>query len=165
MLKAVKADLQQGPGGDVDQLHLGVGALVPQDVDVALDELPQAALLGALGTEHPVGLDHLEGGGQDVPVGGIVAGERQGQVIPQAHVGQGIVLAGVEGGGQLVPPLEHLEDQAQVFAAVGFVQVFQVLQHGGGNPLETGGAVHFQNLALDVIPQGLFSGQKIPHPF
>src|SRR5699024_10356572 len=137
---------EQGPGGDVDQLHLGVGALVPQNVDVALDELPQAALLGALGPEHPVGLDDLEGGGQDVPVGRVVAGQGQGQVVAQAHVGQLAVVAGVQRGGELFAPLEHLEDQVQVLAALGLVQVLHVLEHGGGDPLKAGGAVNFEDL-------------------
>ncbi len=61
--EAVETDAQQGAGGHVDQLDLGVGGFVAQDVDVALDELTQAALLGTLGAEHAVGLDDLEGVG------------------------------------------------------------------------------------------------------
>ena len=107
----------------------------------------------------------LEGGGQGAAVGGVVAGQGQGQVVAQAHIGQLALRAGGQGGGELVAPLEHLKDQVQVFAALGLVQVLQVLQQGGGDPLKAGGAVHLQDLALDVVPQGLFGGQKVPHPF
>ena len=65
--EAGEADAQQGAGGHVDQLHLGVGALIAQDVNVALDKLAQAALLGALGAEDAVGLDDLERAGGACP--------------------------------------------------------------------------------------------------
>src|SRR5699024_10346757 len=100
-----------------------VGGAVAQNVDVALDKLPQAALLGALGPVDPVGLDDLEGVGQLGPVGGIVAGQGQRQVVAQAHVGQPGLVAGSQRRGQLVAPLEHLEDQVQIVAAVALVQV------------------------------------------
>ena len=161
--KAGKADVQQSAGSHVDQFHLGVGGGVTQNVDIALHELPQTALLGALSAEHPVGLDDLEGVGQLVLVGGVVAAQRQGEVVAQTHVGQLLGVAGVQGSGQLITALEHLEDQVQVVAALGFVQIFHILQHGGGDPLKTGSAVGLQNLALNVIAQGLFGGQQVPH--
>ena len=161
--EVVKADVQKGPGGHVDQLDLRVAGAVAQNVDVALDELPHPALLGPLGTEHPVGLDDLEGAGQLVLVGGVVAGEGQGQVVPQAHVGQILLVAGGDGRSQLVAPLEYLEDQVQVVAAVALVQVLHVLQHGGGDALEAAGAVGFQNTALHIVAQCLLGGQVVLH--
>ena len=147
----------------VDQFHLGVGGAVAQNVDVALHELAQTALLGALGTEHTVGLNHLEGAGQLVLVGGIVAAQGQGEVVAQAHVGELLGVAGVQGGGELVAALEHLEDQVQVVAAVGLVQIFHVLQHRGGDALKAGRTVGLQDLALDVVAQGLLGGQQVAH--
>ena len=64
-----------------------------------------------------------------------------------------------DGGGELVAALEHLEDQVQVVAAIGLVQIFHILQHRRGDALEAGRAVGLQNLALNVIAQGLLSGQ------
>ena len=163
--EAVEADAQQGAGGHVDELDLGVGALVAQNVDVALDELAQTALLGALGAEDAVGLDDLEGVGELVLVGGVEAAQGQGQVIAQTHVGELFRVAGVQGGGELVAALEHFEDEVQVVAAVGLVEVFHILQHGGGDALEAGCAVSLENFALNVVAQGLLVGQKVAHTF
>ena len=163
--EAVEADAQQGAGGHVDELDLGVGALVAQNVDVALDELAQTALLGALGAEDAVGLDDLEGVGELVFVGGVEAAQGQGQIIAQAHVGELFRVAGVQGGGELVAALEHFEDEVQVVAAVGLVEVLHILQHGGGDALEAGCAVSLKNFALNVVAQGLLVGQKVAHTF
>ena len=75
-----KADGQQRAGRHINQLHLGIGAFVAQDVDVALHEFTQAALLWALGTVHPVCLDDLERRGELLPVGRVVSRERQCQI-------------------------------------------------------------------------------------
>ena len=163
--EAGEADGQQRPGGHVDELHFSVGAGIPQNVNIALDKLPQAPLLGTLGAVDAVGLDDLEGGGQLVAVGRIVAGERQRQVIAQAHVGQLLFVAGGQRLFQLVAALEHLEDQVEVVAAVALVQVLHVLQDGGGDALETGGAVGGQDLALDIVAKSLLTGQQIAHAF
>jgi hypothetical protein len=132
-------------------------------MSITLHKLAQAALLRALGTVNAVGLDHLEGVGQLVAVGSVVTGKRQGQVIAQAHIGKLLFIAGAQGSGQLFAALENLEDQVQVVAAIGFVQVFHILQDGGGNALEPGGTVSIQNLALNVITQCLFARQKVAH--
>ena len=161
--EAGEADVQQSTGGHVDELYLSIGRRIAQNVDIALYELAQTALLRALGAEHTVGLDHLEGAGQLVLVGGIVAAQGQGEVIAQAHVGELFRVAGVQGSSELVAALEHLEDEVQVVAAVGFVEVLHILQHGGGDALEAGRTVGLQNLALNVIAQGLLCGQQIAH--
>ena len=158
-----ETDAQQSASGHIDQLHLGIGGRIAQNVDITLHKLAQAALLRALGTVNAVGLDHLEGGGQLVAVGSVVTGKRQGQVIAQAHIGKLLFIAGAQGSGQLFAALENLEDQVQVVAAIGFVQVFHILQDGGGNTLEPGGAVSIQNLALNVITQCLLARQKVAH--
>ena len=116
-----------------------------------------------LGTEHPVGLDDLERAGQLILVGCVVAAQRQGKVVAQPHIGQLLGVAGVQGSGQLIAALEHLENQVQVVAALRFVQIFHILQHGGGDALKTSRAVGLQNLALNVVAQGLFGGQQVPH--
>ena len=64
---------------------------------------------------------------------------------------------------ELIAALEHLEDQVQVVAAVGFVQIFHVLQHRGGDALKAGRTVGLQDLALDVVAQGLLGGQQVAH--
>ena len=74
-------------------------------------------------------------------------------------------LAGVQGGGELVAALEHFEDEIQVVAAVGLVEVLHILQHGGGDALEAGCAVSLENFALNVVAQGLLVGQKVAHTF
>ena len=53
----------------------------------------------------------------------------------------------------------------QVVAAVALVQVLHVLQNGGGDALEACGAVGGQDLALDIIAQGLLTGQQVAHTF
>ena len=68
-----------------------------------------------------------------------------------------------DGSGQLFAALENLEDQVQVVAAIGFVQVLHILQHGGGDALKAGSTVGLQDLALDVVAQGLLSGQQVAH--
>ena len=103
--------------------------------------------------------------GELVLVGGIEAAQGQGEVIAQAHIGEGLGVAAVQGGGELIAPLEHLENEVQVVAAIGFIEVFHILQHGGGDALETGGTVGLQNFALDIIAQGLLRGQQVPHTF
>ena len=52
--------------------------------------------------------DDLEGGGQLVAVGRIVAGQRQRQVIAQTHVGQLLLVAACQRVRQLVAALEDL---------------------------------------------------------
>ncbi len=101
--------------------------------------------------------------GELVLVGGIEAAQGQGQVIAQTHVGELLGVAGLKGGGELVSPLEHLEDEVQVVAAVGLVEVLHVFQHRGGDALKAGGAVGLKDLALNVIAQGLLSGQQVAH--
>ena len=66
---------------------------------------------------------------------------------------------------ELVAALEDLEDQVQVVAAVALVQILHVLQNGGGDALETGGAVGGQNLALDIVTQRLLPREQITHTF
>ena len=66
---------------------------------------------------------------------------------------------------ELVAALEDLEDQVQVVAAVALVQILHVLQNGGGDSLETGGAVGGQNLALDIVTQRLLPREQIAHTF
>ncbi len=107
----------------------------------------------------------LKGVGQLVLVGGVEAAQGQGQIIAQAHVGELFRVAGVQGGGELVAALEHFEDEVQVVAAVGLVEVFHILQHGGGDALEAGCAVSLENFALNVVAQGLLVGQKVAHTF
>ena len=101
--------------------------------------------------------------GELVLVGSVETAQGQGQIIAQAHVGELLGVAGSQGAGQLVSTLHHLEDEVQVVAAIGFVQVLHILQHGGGDALKAGSTVGFQDLALDVVAQGLLSGQQVAH--
>ena len=101
--------------------------------------------------------------GELVLVGSVEPAQGQGQIIAQAHVGELLGVAGSQRAGQLVSALHHLEDEVQVIAAVGFVQVLHILQHGGGDALKAGSTVGLQDLALDVVAQGLFGGQQVAH--
>ena len=158
-----KADGQQRPCSHIDQLHLRVGRGIAQNVNIALDKLPQTALLRALRPVDPVGLDDLERVGQLVAVGGVVPGQRQRQVIAQTHIGQRLFIPLLQRRGQLIAPLEHLENQVQVVAAVTLVQILHILQNRRGDALESRGAVGFQNFALNIIPQSLLPRQQVPH--
>ena len=81
------------------------------------------------------------------------------------HVGKLLLVAALQRLFQLVAALEHLENQVEVVAAVTLVQVFHVLQDGGGNALESRGAVGGQNLALNIVTQRLLVGQQVAHTF
>ena len=64
---------------------------------------------------------------------------------------------------QLVAALEDLEDQVQVVTALALVEVLHILQNGGGDALEAGGAVGGQNLALDIVTQCLLPREQVAH--
>ena len=79
-VKPVKPMVQQRAGGHVESAPpRRWGVSVAQNVDIALHELAQTALLGALSAEHPGSVwMTLKGLGQLVLVGGVVAAQRQG---------------------------------------------------------------------------------------
>ena len=58
--RALEAERQERLGGREDELDLRDLGRDPQDVDVALGELPEPALLGPLGAPHRADLDGLE---------------------------------------------------------------------------------------------------------
>ena len=66
---------------------------------------------------------------------------------------------------ELVTALQNLENQVQVVAAVTLVQIFHILQNGGGDALKPGGAVGGQNLALDIVTQCLLPREQVAHTF
>ena len=66
---------------------------------------------------------------------------------------------------ELVTALQNLENQVQVVAAVTLVQIFHILQNGGGDALEACGTVGGQNLALDIIAQRLLPREQVTHTF
>ena len=96
---------------------LGRDARLADDVDVALHELPVAALLRALGAPDRRHLDRPEHRRQLGAVAGVEAGERHGQVEAQPEVDQVERLGGRL---QVVvgePALQHPEGELLVVAA------------------------------------------------
>src|SRR5690606_29224578 len=69
-------DLEDG----ADAVELGPDLPGADDVDVALEEFPEAPLLRAVGPPDGPDLKHLEGLGQLLAEAGAVARERQGEV-------------------------------------------------------------------------------------
>src|SRR5215510_14395196 len=126
--RLLEPERDQGGGGRQDELDLGDLGGHAQDVDVALDELAEAALLRPLGPPHRSDLDRLERVGQDRPIVGVVPRERHREVEAEPEIGE-IVLA-VRRRIQLRAALEYLVDQLLVLAAAAAEQELQILERG-----------------------------------
>ena len=159
-LKFCKPQLAQHAGGGVDQLDLGQVGGIPQDVDVALGELAEPPLLGPVGPPHVADLQSLERAGQQGHVVGIIAGEGQGQVVPQAAVAH---LVGGVGLRQLFAPLEDLEDQLFVFAPLLAGEVFDMLHAGGLDLAEAVAGIGGLDQVQHIFPQPHVGGEIIVH--
>jgi hypothetical protein len=112
---AVQADGGEGLAGGLDELGFGQDARLADDVDVALVELPVAALLRAFGTPHRPDLERAERAGQPGVVAAVEPGQRHRQVVAQAEVHE-VARAG-PGLDQLgKAAAEYLEDELLVLA-------------------------------------------------
>ena len=113
--RTLEPELDERLRGRQDELDLGDLGDHAQDVDVALGELPEAALLRALGAPDRPDLDRLERVGQLGSMVGIVPRERYRQIEAQPEIGE-IIFAGGRGV-ELGAALENLVDQLLVLAA------------------------------------------------
>ena len=161
-----QADLAQDPGdhrgGRGDQLDLGQAAVVAEDVDVALRELTEASLLRVVRAPDVAQLHRLERGGQLFPVVGVVARQRQRQVVAQAVVGQ-LAVALLEGALQLRAALHDLEDQLLIVAALLGGQVLDVLHHRRLDLHEAVGGIALLDHAQHMLAQAHVGGEHIAH--
>ena len=86
--RALEAEGVDGVERRDDELGLGAGRGIPDDVDVALHELAVAALLRALGAPHRRDLDRRGTRRQLAAVARVEPRERHREVVAQAEVGE-----------------------------------------------------------------------------
>ena len=140
-------DPEQGehPVHDLHQfqlIDLGLGA---DHVHVALVELAVAALLGTVRPPDRLDLEPLEGERNLVLVLDHVAGERDGEVVPQAFLGRKVgLLAGVL----------DAEQELVALVAVFAQQGGEVLHCGGLDLLISVGPEHAPDGVEDIVPLG-----------
>jgi hypothetical protein len=147
--------------GGEDQLDLGHARCHPQDVDVALGELAEASLLGALRTPHRTDLDRFQGIGQASVILGIVAGQGHRQVEAKPVLGE--LASRAHRRLQVLPPLEHLEDELLVLAPLAADEQAQALERRRLDPLEPEGAIHREDLLGGGVAQVDLGRQQVSH--
>ena len=153
----------QEQGGDVDQLGLGRVGGIAQDVDVALGELAETTLLGTVGAPDRAHLQRLEGGGELADVVGVVAGQGHGQIVAHTRVAEIVKGGGLDGLGELLAALEHLEDQLLVLATLLAGEVLDALHAGGLDLGVTKRGVEIFQLAEEVLADLHLSGENVAH--
>ena len=150
--------------GRDEQLGLGLDAGLADDVDVALHELAEAALLRALGAPHRRDLDRAEHRRQLGAVAGVEPGERHGQVEAQPEVDE---VEGLLGGGEISSrrqsALEHAEGELLVVAAEPRVQALAVLHDRRLDLVETVGPVALPDDAEHALAPLLLGGEEVAH--
>ena len=147
-------------GGGQDQLDLRDLGCHPQDVDVALGELPVATLLRPLRPPHRADLDGLERLGQARVIVRVVADERHREVEPQAQVGQVLRAARRR---ELLPALQDPVDQLFILPAVAPEQQAEALHRGRLDADEAVPPVDGQDLGHGPVTQCDFVGEHVPH--
>ena len=145
-----------------DQLDLGDLRRDTEDVDVALGELPVTAPLRTLGAPDGSDLHCAERLRQLPVVVGIVPGERHREIEPEAEVGE-VRLGGDGAEVQLLPALEHLEDQLLVVAAPAAGEQLQALQGRRLDAAESVPAIHGEDRPGRRVAQLRLGGQDVPH--
>jgi hypothetical protein len=150
------------PGGGLDQLGLGQDGRLADDVDVALVELPVAALLRPFGPPHGAYLQGPEWDGQLRLVSAVEPGQRDREVVAQPEVDQVPQRAWRGLGWQAA--LENLEDELLVVAALPAGEPVDVLQGGGLDPLVPEPGVDAGDGRQHMVPDGGIGGQQVPHP-
>ena len=129
-----QADGGQRLGGGLDQLGLGQDGRLADDVDVALVELPVAALLRPLGPPDRADLQGPERHREAAPGWRRRTGSADGQVVAQAQVDQ-VAQRGARRDLGRQAALEDLEDELLVVGALARLQAVDVLQRRGLDPL------------------------------
>ena len=163
--KAADADRKQSLRRGRDQLDLTVGRFAAENVDIALLELAESSLLGALRTPYTVDLDTLHREHQLTLVIGVIAAKRKGQVIAQTEIGDVLNVALFHCLDELFAALHDLKDQIQILAALGLIEVFRILDRGGGDTVEACRAVDRENGILKVIAETHLLGKVIVRAF
>ena len=159
--EARQPEPRQGVGGGEDQLDLDERRGQPQHVDVALGELPEAALLRPLRAPHGADLDRLQRVGQPRVVLRVVTRERHREVEAQAEVGQ--ILPRAPRRLELLAALHDLEDQLLVLAAVAAGQQAQALERRRLDAAEAVRAVDGDDLAHGRVAQLDLVGEDVAH--
>ena len=157
-----REDLGQHLGGGGDELNLRHVGAVAQNVDVALGKLAEAALLGLVRSPDAADLQGLEGRRQQGGIGGVIAGQRDGQIIAQTDVRQ-IRAVFLQLLFQIPAALEDLEDQLLILAALLVGQVFDVLDSGGLDLGEAVFAIGLADHAHDVLSEQDVRRQRVAH--
>ena len=159
MLQAQRADRLTRSQNELDLRHLRADT---ENIDVALGELAKAPLLRPLGAPHRTDLDRLERIRELRVVVSIVARERHGQIEPQAEVGE-LRVSTARGRLELRAPLQNLEDQLLVLAAVARQQETNVLERRRFDTPEAVPPIDVEDLRRRMIPQFHLSRQQVAH--
>ena len=125
--RLLEAERDQRRRGRQDQLDLGDLRRDAEDVDVALGELPETALLRSLGSPDRPDLDRLERIRQGRPIVGVVARERHREIEAETEVRE-VFLPLHRYRVELRAALEDLVDQLLVLAPAAAQQELQVLE-------------------------------------
>ena len=161
--RAGQPDRGQRLTGRLDQLRLGQHGRLADHVDVALVELPVAALLRPLRPPHRSDLEGPERRRQRRVIVPVEPGQRDREVIPQPEVDQFPQRsAGRDFGRQA--PAQHLVDELLVVCAFPALQPADVLQCRGLDPLVPEPPVHRRDRLEHMVADRDVSGQQIPHP-
>ena len=161
--RAVETESPERVAGRRQQLELGADAGFAEDVDVALHELAEAALLRALGAPHRSDLHSSEHRRQACPVRRVEPGERHRQVEAQAEVGQVDRVGSLDDVVGRDAALHDAERQLLVIAAEPRVQPCDVFDDGR---LDLGESVRGERLAdrrEHALATALLSGQEVAH--
>ncbi len=148
--------------GGQDQLDLGDLGRDAEDVDVALGELAVPAPLGALGAPDRADLHRPQGLRQLRMVLRVVAAERHGEVEAETQVGQ-VGLGRRRAQVQLLPALEHLEDELLVLAAAPAGEELEALQGRRLDAPKPVPAVHAEDRPRRGVAQLRLGGQDVSH--
>jgi len=146
-----------------DELGFGDDARLADDIDVALHELPVAALLRALGTPDGRDLNGAEDGRQLAAVARVVARERHREVEPQPEVGEVERGHGLGESIHRQTTLHDRECELFIVAAETGVQARGVFDHRCLDLVEAVRAVDRADALQHSFASRLLGGQKITH--
>ena len=160
-----------GCGGD--QLDLSHHGRISDDIDVTLGELTEASLLRTVRTEYIADLQCLEGSRQFVLMAGIIAAQRNRQIIAKRTVrkfGTGCVAEHIftpahfpQSLLQLTPSLLNLEDELLVLSSVFPRQVLYMFHDRSLDLGETVLCIGVPDDPKNMLPKDHILGKKILH--
>ena len=150
--RPLEAELGQGLGGREDELDLRDLGGHAEDIDVALGELPKAALLGSLGPPHRTDLDRLERVGQRGSIVRVVPRERHREIEAQPEIGE-VVFTLRRRGVELRATLQDLVYQFLVLAPATAHQEPKVLERRRLDPSKAVPFVRGQDRGRRAVPK------------